>query len=306
MKKIILFIFLILSSLSTEAQVYNNQYYMMRDSINRFQSNGQKSKANNLTWKVITQNDSLSTILRIDLITEQLKDSKVWQKEALKYLSYKDISDKLSVYDAVENMQPDSTFFVDLNKNFNKLDANTKASFITWMMKYNAKGENKNTLYMQDRIIEMLYTSKDNVERIEIGKCLQTYPNELSLLALCNLLKSENIADIDVAKAILMDFDAKNLDKELRQVLFNNKNEYQKLAVLEIYKHKRNSENLPEVIALLSSDDNENIQFNGYQTIAIIADKDQLETLEVLALNAPDTYKYLLDNKIKELKDEGE
>lgn len=56
------------------------------------------------------------------------------------------------------------------------------------------------------------------------------------------------------------------------------------------------------MIALLSDDDDETIQYEGYQTIAIIADKGQLETLEVLLENAPENYKYILQNKIEELK----
>ena len=302
-KNLLLYIILFAIAISISGQNYKRQNTVLRDSINNLQEQGQQKKADELMQEIINSNDSLLHPLRTDLVKEKIQQSKEWQKESIKYLKNKKIDDKLSIFQAVESIQPDSLFFVNLNKNFSKLSPNTKTTFVHWMTVYNKNNQNINTLFVQDKIIEMLYTSKGIDEKLAVGKCLQTYPNELSLLAITNLLKSENTIEIDIAKTILFDFEAKNLNKELRKILFNNKNEYQKMAILDIYKDKKSSEYLPEVIALLSADDDETIQHEGYQTIAIIADKEQLETLEVLLENAPESYKYILQNKIEELKE---
>lgn len=255
--------------------------------------------AQNMTESV---EQTIQTKAKTEALTDLLQRSKSWQKESVKYLKNKKKPNKLEMLFAVENMEPDSIFFVEMNKNFNRLDNPTKDTVVLWLTSYNTRQKNINSLYLQNKVIEMLYTQKDRDQMLKVGKCLQTYPNELSIMALINLLKSDSMLNIDVAKETLIGMNFPNMEADLRKLLFNNKNIYQKIAILDIFRAKDCAECLPEVIALLNNDDSDEVQSACYQTIASIASADQLETLEVVLKNAPPQYKYLLENKIKELK----
>lgn len=275
-----------------------NDYIIL---INKYINEHEPKKATQLCQKLVKWSDEASNDVTkrkaLELFLRISTDKR--NKEVLHLLKNKKIYYKKEVLAALTPLKPDSTLFIELNKQFRKFDTSTHITIVDWLTSLNQDSINLHTLYLQEQVAALLLTDTAYTHKEYIAYFLAAIPNNVSALALANMVCSEDPSSIIIAQEALVKYPGP-IEYKLGKLLFSC-NDKSKLAVLDIFQKRKSSDCIGEVIAVINTTDSDAVKLKAYETLQYISLLEHLETLKVLQSTAEPEYKEIVDKAIGNL-----